>query len=103
MQVVDLGQVGRATDAEGLSAFYVHAQRGAKFGDARPLAEAFLKAGDSKVSNEKGLSRWGAYMCSHSPAARIALAVDYTCRHNSMWYSLLPGMGSGLTRVKDSV
>ena len=51
MQVVELGQVGRAADTEGLSAFYVHAQRGAKFGDARALAEAFVKAGDSKVSN----------------------------------------------------
>ena len=45
MQVVELGQVGRAADSEGLSAFYVHAQRGASFGDARPLAEAFLRAG----------------------------------------------------------
>ena len=51
MQVVELGQVGRAADSEGLSAFYVHAQRGAGFGDARPLAEAFLRAGDSKVGN----------------------------------------------------
>lgn len=50
-----MGQVGRAADAEGRSAFCVHAQRGAVFGDARALAEAFLKAGDSKVGNGKAM------------------------------------------------
>ena len=49
MQVMELGQVGHADDAEGLSAFYVHSQQGASFGDAGPLTQALLRAGDSKV------------------------------------------------------
>ena len=49
MQVMELGQVGHADDAEGLSAFYVHSQPGASFGDAGPLTQALLRAGDSKV------------------------------------------------------
>ena len=49
MQMMELGQVGHADDAEGLSAFYVHSQQGASFGDAGPLTQALLRAGDSKV------------------------------------------------------
>jgi hypothetical protein len=61
-QVVELGQVGQATSlsqdsgqsmpggSQDISDFYVHSQRGAKFGDASVLTEAFLKAGDAKVS-----------------------------------------------------
>lgn len=62
--MVELGQVGQATtlklgsgrsmpgDSQDISAFYVHSQHGAKFGDASELTEAFLKAGDAKVSSE---------------------------------------------------
>lgn len=49
MQVMELGQIGHAEDAEGLSAFYVHSQQGDSFGDAGPLTQALLRAGDSKV------------------------------------------------------
>jgi len=49
MQVVELGQVGRAADPVGLSAFYAHSQQGARFGDAGALTEAFLQAADSGV------------------------------------------------------
>ena len=58
MQVVELGQVGRAADPAGLSAFYAHSQQGARFGDAGALTEAFLQAGDSKVCPCKSLHSW---------------------------------------------
>ena len=49
MQVMELGHVGHADDAEGLSAFYVHSQPGATFGDVGLPTQALLRAGDSKV------------------------------------------------------
>ena len=64
-QVVELGQVGQATflsqdsgqsmpgGSQDISAFYVHSQRGASFGDASVLTEAFLKAGDAKVDPDQ--------------------------------------------------
>ncbi|CAL8470795.1 g10337 [Coccomyxa elongata] len=48
-QMVEVGQVGRAADEVGQSAFYLHFQRGAPFGAADDLVEAFLRAGDDKA------------------------------------------------------
>lgn len=48
-QVVEIGQVGRAADEIGQSAFYVHFQREARFGTAQELVNAFLRAGDDQV------------------------------------------------------
>ncbi|CAL5224917.1 g7683 [Coccomyxa viridis] len=76
-QVVELGQVGRAADSEGLSAFYVHAQRGASFGDARPLAEAFLRAGDSKAEvSEASLGTPGIPPSSLTSFLRVKPAIS---------------------------
>jgi len=45
MQVVELGQVGKAVSAPGAAAdFFVHSQRGSSYGDADPLEHAFSAA-----------------------------------------------------------
>ena len=48
--MVEVGQVGRAADESGQSAFYLHFQRGSPFGAAHDLVKSFLRAGDDKVS-----------------------------------------------------
>ena len=65
---MELGQVGQAEDAEGLSAFYVHSQQGASVGNADPLTQALLRAGDSKVCPRKATMSccivWPVYACT---------------------------------------
>ena len=85
MQVMELGQVGHADDAEGLSAFYVHSQPGASFGDAGPLTQALLRAGDSKVcpciaatcSKASHSSAQPAYACTFPLKVRQYFPEDY--------------------------
>ena len=85
MQVMELGQVGHADDAEGLSAFYVHSQQGASFGDAGPLTQALLRAGDSKVcpcmaatcSKASHSSVRPAWACTFPVKVRQSFLVDY--------------------------
>lgn len=77
--MVEVGQVGRAANEFGQSAFYLHFQRGAPFGAADDLVKAFLRAGDDKVSQQ-------ALHYTTSPCKKRAV---HDCSMFGSWSALL--------------